>query len=77
MKFFKKNSPLGPTKKNDNRRIKMDVENRISKLRRKLSRGAANIFRIIKTRTKWGNKQLWGNRDKGKQNLPIDKSSGK
>lgn len=74
MKFFKKNSPFSQEEKNNNLRIKEKVHNRIDKLRRKLSRGAANIFRIIKTRTKWGSKQLWGNREKGKQNLPTDKS---
>lgn len=77
MKFFKKNTPLGPTEQNKNRRRKMDVENRISRIRRKMSRGAANIFRMIKTRAKWGNKHLWGTRDKGKSKLPIDRSSGK
>lgn len=66
MKFFKKLGSLGFRQENTNQRIEQKVKNRVGNLRRKLSRGAANIFRIIKTRAKWGNKQLWGFREDGR-----------
>jgi hypothetical protein len=75
VKFFKKDTPLGLEQRNENRREKEDNFNRISKIRRNMTRGASNIFRVIKDRAKWGNKQLWGTREKGKPHLPIDKSS--
>lgn len=50
----------------ENKSIRSQVKNRISGLRRKMSRGASNIFRSIKTRTKWGNKNLWGSNEKGR-----------
>lgn len=31
-----------------------------------LSEGALNIFNIKRTRSHWGNKQLWGSKDKGR-----------
>ena len=31
-----------------------------------MSKGAENIARIVKSRTHWGNKQLWGNAKKEK-----------
>ena len=77
MKFFKKDTPLSLDQRNKNRRIKMNNFERVSQIRRKMSRGASNIFRVIKTRAKWGNKQLWGTREKGRSGLPTDKSSGK
>jgi len=77
MKFFKKNTPLGLEQQNQNRRIKEENFERVNNIRRKMSRGASNIFRVIRTRSKWGNKQLWGTREKGRGNLPTDKSSGK
>ncbi len=54
-----------------NQRIQDIVSGRVGKLRRKLSRGASNIYRIIRSRAKWGNKQLWGFREKGR-NKPSD-----
>ncbi len=77
MKFFKKDTPFGLKQRNQNRRIISKANDRVNHLRRKLSRGAANIFRTIKVRAKWGNKQLWGSREKGKSGLPTDKSSRK
>ena len=74
MKFFKKDTPLGLKQRNQNRRIISKTNDRVNHLRRKLTRGAANIFRTIKVRAKWGNKQLWGSREKGKPGLPTDKS---
>lgn len=73
MKFFKKDTPFDRDQRNKNRRILSKVNNRVGNLRRKLSRGAANIFRIIKTRTHWGNKELWGYREKGR-NKPGHKT---
>jgi hypothetical protein len=68
MKFFKKNTDFafGQVQRNENERVFSKAYARVGHLRRKLSRGAANIFRIIKTRNKWGNKQLWGFREKGR-----------
>ena len=54
-----------------NQRIQDIVSGRIGNLRRKLSRGASNIYRMIRSRAKWGNKQLWGFREKGR-NKPSD-----
>lgn len=62
------NVELEQTKKNQ--RIHDIVSHRLSHIRRKLSRGAANIYRVIRSRCKWGNKNLWGheniNNHKGK-----------
>jgi hypothetical protein len=33
---------------------------------KKLSEGALFIFRIKRTRNHWGNKQLWGSKEKGR-----------
>ncbi|MGE0206232.1 MAG: hypothetical protein AB7R69_00080 [Candidatus Babeliales bacterium] len=66
MKFFKKDAPFGSHEKNENRTILSKVHERVGHLRRKLSRGAANIFRMIKSRNHWGNKQLWGSHEKGR-----------
>lgn len=33
---------------------------------RNMSEGALNIFRIQRTRSHWGNKKLWGHKDKGR-----------
>jgi hypothetical protein len=66
MKFFKKDTPLGTEQRNENRTILTKVNERIGHLRRKLSRGAADIFRIIKTRNHFGNKNLWNFREKGR-----------
>jgi len=54
-----------------NQRIQSIVSERLSNVRRKLSRGASNIYRMIRSRAKWGNKQLWGFREKGR-NKPSD-----
>ncbi|MEX0939784.1 MAG: hypothetical protein WDZ41_00315 [Candidatus Babeliales bacterium] len=74
-KFFKKDTPLGLDEQNKNRRRSMKFNERISTIGRNMSRGAANIFKIIRTRCKWGNKQLWGTREGGKPRMPLDKSS--
>jgi len=50
-----------------NTRILAHLKDRIAHVRRKMSRGASNIFRTIKTRCKWGNKQLWGSKEKNKK----------
>ena len=39
----------------------------------KLSEGAQEIFNIQKTRNSWGNKQLWGSHEKGR-NKPGHKT---
>lgn len=65
-KFFKEDTSFGEKQLNKNRKILSKVNDRIGHLRGKLSRGAANIFRMIKSRTHWGNKQLWGSREKGR-----------
>lgn len=71
---FKKQNPFDQKTDNNNQRFSQDVKNRLNNIRRKLSKGAADIFRMIKTRGNWGNKQLWGNREKGKHGGPTDKS---
>lgn len=38
-----------------------------------MSEGALNIFRIQKSRNHWGNKQLWGSKEKGR-NKPGHKT---
>jgi hypothetical protein len=63
--FFKKLKHKFETN-NQSQTVKARVENRISTIRRKMSRGASNIFRMIKSRCGWGNKQLWGFREKGR-----------
>lgn len=52
-------------------RIKTEIEqnwdNKMkSTKQKKMSQGAQQIARIIKSRTHWGNKQLWGNPKKEK-----------
>lgn len=51
---------LGLDQAKKNQRMHDIVSGRISHLRRKLSRGAANIYRMIRTRCRWGNKGLMG-----------------
>jgi len=41
-------------------------QNRMDSQEKKMSRGAQNIFRIIKSRFNWGNKNLWRRCDKQK-----------
>lgn len=65
MKFFKKFNPFNTKEQNENISISVKVNNRIAHIRRKMSKGAADIFRVIKNRAKWGNKQLWGAREQG------------
>lgn len=72
MKFFKKDSPLDKEQRDENRRIKSSVIDRFGGMRRNMSRGASNIFRMIKTRGGWGNKQLWGFREKGRSKKSGD-----
>lgn len=74
MKFFKKDTPLDKKDRDNNRTMLTKWHDRISGIRRNMSRGAANIFRMIKTRGKWGNKQLWGTREGGKPTQPLDHS---
>lgn len=46
--------------------VKQHLQTRMSHIRRKMSRGAADIYRMMKVHAKWGNKQLWGFREKGR-----------
>lgn len=66
MKFFKKDTPLGTNEQNENRTVLSKVNERIGHIRRNMSRGAANIYRMIKTRNHFGNKNLWGSNEKGR-----------
>ena len=59
---------------NRNQSIQSRLKSRLSHIRRKLSRGAADIFRMIKTRGGWGNKQLNNHHESGKKQGPTDKS---
>lgn len=55
--LFRRNvEPQDPATKS---REKEYWKNHDQTLGKKMSRGAANIFRIIKTRCGWGNKDLW------------------
>ena len=60
---------FGSEQERENQQVQVDTKNRISNIRRKMSRGAANIFRTLKSRWAWGNKQLWkfGEKGRGKQ----------
>jgi len=77
MKWIKNNNNHDSLDKENskNMSIKTRVNNRIAHVRRKVSRGAANIFRVMKDHCHWGNKQLWGNREHGRSNMPTDKSN--
>ncbi|OQA36399.1 MAG: hypothetical protein BWY54_00082 [Candidatus Dependentiae bacterium ADurb.Bin331] len=68
MKFIKRwmNPDENPKKIEHNMSIKQHVSTRISHIRRKMSRGASDIYRMMKVHAKWGNKQLWGFREKGR-----------
>lgn len=76
MKFDDDQKFFGKKQNKKNTRIQEIHENRLGNIKRKLSRGAANIFRMIRTRSKWGNKNLWGKHDHGRPKGPTDKSSG-
>jgi hypothetical protein len=65
-KFFKKINPFNKKEQKQNISVSMRVSDRISHIGRKMSKGAADIFRVIKDHAKWGNKQLWGDREKGR-----------
>jgi hypothetical protein len=67
MKFFKKINPFSNKEQNKNISVSMRVNDRIAHIGRKMSRGAADIFRIIKDHAKWGNKQSSVNRDHGRR----------
>jgi len=41
------------------------LKDRLAHIGRKMTRGAANIYRMMKSRAKWGNKHLWRRKDKG------------
>ena len=43
------------------RKITQEWKSRMDSTQKKMTRGAQNIFRMIKSRTHWGNKELWGN----------------
>lgn len=49
--------------------MKEEMNEQLSELmhspQKKLSAGAESIFKIKRTRNHWGNKQLWGYKDKG------------
>lgn len=63
-KYFDK--VFGRKTEQKNESIQEHNKTRLAHIRRKMSRGAANIFRMMKVHAKWGNKQLWGNREKGR-----------
>lgn len=68
MKSFKDNHPdHNHHESQKDRRILSKLHERLRNLRHKVSRGAASIFNAMKTRTKWGNKQLFKGGDKGHQ----------
>jgi len=65
MKYDKNNDPFFSKKqRKKNKAVLKHANDRISHIRRNMSRGAANIYRMIKRSCKWGNKQLWGNNEK-------------
>ena len=64
-KYFKKFFTSGKFENHDES-IKDHSKNRATHIGRKMSQGAANIFRMMKVHAKWGNKQLWGHREKGR-----------
>lgn len=59
-----------PEEENRNKSMASRAADRIHNLRRKLSRGAANIFRMIKTRGSWGHKQTKNHHESGKPRKP-------
>lgn len=63
----KKNSIWGANQRKKNRSVTAKANNRLNNLRRKMSRGASNIYRMIREGACWGNKQLWGWKEKGKK----------
>jgi hypothetical protein len=75
MRFFKwlkkesKNIPHHPTPPNQgyfHTKVQENWHKTMDSTQKNMSRGAQNIFRIVKCRCHWGNKQLWGYRDKGR-----------
>lgn len=66
MKKFFQNMLNSQKRTAHNTSMRAHVADRLSHVRRKMSRGAANIFRMMKVHAKWGNKQLWGSREKGR-----------
>lgn len=59
MKRPEDEGPITRKTKKRNERFHDKLMDRISSISNKMSRGASNIFRGIKTRCAWGNKQLW------------------
>ncbi|MGB8467423.1 MAG: hypothetical protein WCE21_00305 [Candidatus Babeliales bacterium] len=51
--------PFSNEEKEKNQRFLSKLKNRLNHLRHKVSRGAANMYRAMKSRGKWGNKQIW------------------
>lgn len=52
--------------RNRDKSVKSRLNDRIAHINRKMSRGASNIYKMMRTRSKWGNKQLWGFGEKSK-----------
>ena len=47
-------------------KIESNWHNRMNSTQKKMSQGAQQLFRVIKCRCRWGNKQLWGSHEKGR-----------
>lgn len=61
------NDHTAPMNQNSvNERLEENWQNRMDSQEKKMSRGAQNIFSIIKGRCNWGNKNLWRRCDKQK-----------
>lgn len=46
------------------------VKERIAHIKRKLSRGASNLYKMLRSREKWGNKQIKGHLQKKNHHKP-------
>lgn len=61
---------LGLEKPEHDQSIKAHWHNRINHVGRKMSKGASNIFRVIKDHAKWGSKPFGGSKGHHKPGKP-------
>ncbi|HEX2978566.1 MAG TPA: hypothetical protein VHO47_05585 [Candidatus Babeliales bacterium] len=59
-KFFNKIFNSDEKRAEHNSSFKNHLKDRLGNMHRKMSRGASNIARMIRTRGKWGNKEQFG-----------------
>jgi hypothetical protein len=69
-KFFKNLFNGNEKREEHNTSYKAHLKDRFNNMHRKMSRGASNIARIIRTRGGWGSKEQFGKRGDNKHHKP-------